>query len=73
MLGRDLIHIAARMARHSCGHITLHLPEAWHHDKTAAPAPFLVPPPDDRQVQGTLGGGIRQGPDRLRLVCGGRG
>jgi len=29
-LRRDLIHVAARTARHGRGHITLHLPEAWH-------------------------------------------
>ena len=27
---RDLIDVAARTARHGRGHITLHLPEAWH-------------------------------------------
>ena len=27
---RDLIAVAARTARHGRGHITLHLPEAWH-------------------------------------------
>jgi hypothetical protein len=27
---RDLINVAARTARHGRGHITLHLPEAWH-------------------------------------------
>jgi len=30
---RDLISIAARTARHGRGHLTLHLPEAWHHDQ----------------------------------------
>jgi hypothetical protein len=29
-LRRDLIHVAARTARHGRGHITLHLPGAWH-------------------------------------------
>jgi hypothetical protein len=29
---RDLIDVAARTARHSRGHITLHLPEAWHRE-----------------------------------------
>jgi hypothetical protein len=29
---RDLIDVAARTARHGHGHITLHLPEAWHHE-----------------------------------------
>jgi len=29
---RDLIAIAARAARHGRGHITLHLPEAWHRE-----------------------------------------
>src|SRR5262249_1362014 len=28
----DLIDVAARIARHGRGHITLHLPEAWHHE-----------------------------------------
>jgi hypothetical protein len=28
---RDLIDVAARTARHGRGHITLHLPEGWHH------------------------------------------
>jgi Transposase DDE domain group 1 len=27
---RDLIAVAARIARHSRGHLTLHLPEGWH-------------------------------------------
>jgi hypothetical protein len=31
-LRRDLIHVAARTARHGRGHITLHLPEGWHRD-----------------------------------------
>ena len=26
----DLIHVAARLARHGRGHLTLHLPEGWH-------------------------------------------
>jgi hypothetical protein len=30
-LRRDLIDVAARTARHGRGQITLHLPEAWHH------------------------------------------
>jgi hypothetical protein len=30
---RDLITIAARTARHSCGHLTLHLPESWHREQ----------------------------------------
>ena len=30
-LRRDLIDVAARTARHGRGHITLHLPEGWHH------------------------------------------
>jgi Transposase DDE domain group 1 len=29
-LRRDLIDVAARIARHGRGHITLHLPEGWH-------------------------------------------
>ena len=29
---RDLISIAARTARHGRGHLTLHLPEAWHRE-----------------------------------------
>jgi DDE family transposase len=28
---RDLIDVAARTARHGRGHLTLHLPEGWHH------------------------------------------
>jgi Transposase DDE domain group 1 len=31
-LRRDLIHVAARTARHGRGHITLHLPEGWHRE-----------------------------------------
>ena len=31
-LRRDLIDVAARTARHGRGHITLHLPEAWHRE-----------------------------------------
>jgi Transposase DDE domain group 1 len=31
-LRRDLIDVAARTARHGRGHITLHLPEEWHHE-----------------------------------------
>jgi hypothetical protein len=30
---RDLIDVAARTARHGRGHLTLHLPERWHHDQ----------------------------------------
>ena len=29
----DLIDVAARTARHGRGHITLHLPDGWHHDQ----------------------------------------
>ena len=29
---RDLIDIAARTARHGRGHLTLHLPQAWHRE-----------------------------------------
>jgi hypothetical protein len=29
---RDLISVAARTARHGRGHLTLHLPEAWHRE-----------------------------------------
>ena len=32
-LRRDLIDVAARTARHGHGHITLHLPEGWHHEQ----------------------------------------
>jgi hypothetical protein len=32
-LRRDLIDVAARTARHGHGHITLHLPEEWHHEQ----------------------------------------
>jgi hypothetical protein len=31
-LRRDLIGVAARVARHGRGQITLHLPEGWHHE-----------------------------------------
>jgi hypothetical protein len=31
-LRRDLIHVAARTARHGRGHLTLHLPEGWHRE-----------------------------------------
>jgi hypothetical protein len=31
-LRRDLIAVAARIARHGRGHITLHLPEGWHRE-----------------------------------------
>jgi hypothetical protein len=30
-LRRDLIDVAARIARHGRGHITMHLPEDWYH------------------------------------------
>jgi hypothetical protein len=30
---RDLIAVAARTARHGRGHITLHLPQGWHHEQ----------------------------------------
>jgi Transposase DDE domain group 1 len=30
---RDLISLAARTARHGRGHLTLHLPEAWHRER----------------------------------------
>ena len=30
---RDLISLAARIARHGRGHIHLHLPEAWHRER----------------------------------------
>jgi hypothetical protein len=29
---RHLISVAARVARHGRGHVTVHLPEAWHHE-----------------------------------------
>jgi hypothetical protein len=29
---RDLIDVAARLARHGRGHITMHLPEGWHRE-----------------------------------------
>jgi hypothetical protein len=32
-LRADLIDVAARIARHGRGHITLHLPGGWHHDQ----------------------------------------
>ncbi len=31
-LRRDLIHVAARTARHGRGHLTLHLPDSWHRE-----------------------------------------
>jgi hypothetical protein len=31
-LRRDLVGVAARIARHGRGHITIHLPEAWHRE-----------------------------------------
>jgi hypothetical protein len=30
---RDLIAVAARIARHGRGHLTLHLPEGWHREQ----------------------------------------
>ena len=30
---RDLVAVAARTARHGRGHLTLHLPEAWHREQ----------------------------------------
>jgi hypothetical protein len=30
---RDLIAIAGRTARHGRGHLTLHLPDGWHHEQ----------------------------------------
>jgi hypothetical protein len=44
---RDLIDVAARTARHGRGHITLHLPEAWHrdHEWMALFAATCGPPP----------------------------
>src|SRR5262249_31609157 len=30
---RDLIAIAARTTRHGRGHLTLHLPQAWHRER----------------------------------------
>jgi Transposase DDE domain group 1 len=32
-LRRDLIDVAARIARHGRGHITLHLPDGWHREQ----------------------------------------
>jgi hypothetical protein len=32
-LRRDLIDVAARIARHGRGEITLHLPEGWHREQ----------------------------------------
>ena len=32
-LRRDLIDVAARIARYGRGHITLHLPEGWHREQ----------------------------------------
>src|SRR5439155_7039931 len=32
-LRRDLIDVAARIARHGRGHITMHLPEGWHREQ----------------------------------------
>jgi len=31
-LRRDLIDVAARLARHGRGHITMHLPQGWHRE-----------------------------------------
>jgi hypothetical protein len=31
-LRRDLIEVAARIARHGRGHLTVHLPEGWHRE-----------------------------------------
>jgi Transposase DDE domain group 1 len=31
-LRRDLVHVAGRTARHSRGHLTVHLPEGWHRE-----------------------------------------
>jgi DDE family transposase len=31
-LRRDLIHVAARTARHGRGHLTVHLPDGWHRE-----------------------------------------
>jgi hypothetical protein len=44
---RGLIDVAARTARHGRGHITLHLPEAWHreHEWTALFSAVCGPPP----------------------------
>jgi hypothetical protein len=51
-LRRDLIHVAARTARHGRGHLTLHLPEGWHreqqwtslfHAATGPPAAAALP------------------------------
>ena len=30
---RDLITVAARIARHGRGHLTLHLPQGWHREQ----------------------------------------
>jgi Transposase DDE domain group 1 len=32
-LRADLIDVAARIARHGRGHITMHLPDGWHHEQ----------------------------------------
>jgi hypothetical protein len=44
---RDLIDVAARIARHGRGHITLHLPEGWHreHEWLTLFAAACGPPP----------------------------
>ena len=46
-LRRDLISLAARIARHGRGHITIHLPEGWHrqHDWLNLFAAACGPPP----------------------------
>jgi hypothetical protein len=32
-LRRDLLDVAARTARRGRGHLTLHLPDGWHHEQ----------------------------------------
>ncbi len=44
---RHLIDVAARIARHGRGQITLHLPEGWHRDPVTAPARPQRPPVHD--------------------------
>ena len=39
-LRRDLIHVAARTARH--GHVTLHLREGWHREQDWISLPVAV-------------------------------
>ena len=44
---RDLIDVAARIARHGRGHLTLHLPAGWHREpngRTCSPRPAARPP-----------------------------